>query len=66
VTNHGQGRERNDPEHSSELDRLIADGRATAARGDLLEVMASLGLPAPYEGGVTPSEALTELRSEER
>ena len=54
---------RTHPSHSSKLDRLIADGQATAPTRTLAE------LPPPLEpqpGQVTASEALRQLRDEER
>jgi prevent-host-death family protein len=49
------------PGHGSILDRLIAEGRATAARGDLLD----LGPPPAPEPGDRPlSEILDEQRED--
>ena len=50
------------PERQGVLDRLLASGRVKPARLDL----ASLGFPEDLEPGVSLSEALAELRSEER
>lgn len=47
---------------ASVLDRLVAEGRATPARGDLLG-HSPVTLPA---GSRLPSEVLAELRSDER
>jgi prevent-host-death family protein len=47
----------------SVLDRLIAEGRATAAQGDLLD----LWPPIPPKPGVPlPSEILERMRADER
>ena len=43
------------------LDRLIAEGRATASTRDLLEIE-----PLPADGGRPLSEVLVEMRKEER
>jgi prevent-host-death family protein len=49
------------PESDSLLDRLIAEGKVTPARLDLL----SLGPPPPSEPGARPlSEVLDELRED--
>jgi len=48
--------------HSSALDRLIAAGRATAARGDLLD----LGPPVARRSSRRASRALSRLRDETR
>ena len=52
---------------ASALDQLIAEGRASEADGDLLELMDELELPAPAERGkLRPSAALTQLRADAR
>jgi prevent-host-death family protein len=51
------------PKSTSVLDRLIAEGRATPAQGDL----ADLGPPLPLPPGVeSPSAILQRMRDEER
>ena len=50
------------PEHQGALERLRASGRVTPARLDL----AALGLPPAAPEGFSISEALADLRSEER
>lgn len=67
VTDHGHPVARIVPLKGSTLDQMVAEGRATLARGDLLTTMAELGLPLPpVEGLPLPSEILTELRADER
>jgi prevent-host-death family protein len=48
--------------HESVLDQMIAEGRATRATGDLLEIKPI----DPIPGHPTLSEALAELRADER
>ena len=50
------------PPNESVLDRLIREGRARPAKGDLRD----LGPPLKLEGGRSLSEALEEQRAEER
>jgi prevent-host-death family protein len=67
VTKHGRPVARVVPLKGGTLDQMVAEGRATAARGDLLTTMAELGLPlTPVEGLPLPSEVLAELRAGER
>lgn len=67
VTDHGHPIARIVPLRPSVLDQLVLEGRASEASGDLLDVMDELGLPAPAEAGARlPSEALAELRDDER
>ena len=52
---------------ASALDQLIAEGRASEADGDLLELMDELQLPAPADRGKRrPSAALAQLRADAR
>ena len=63
VTEHGRPVARLTPlppESTSVLDRLIAEGKATPAQGDLLEVE-----PLPPIPGKQLSEILQEMRDEE-
>jgi prevent-host-death family protein len=63
VTDRGRPVARIVPLHSRTiLDRLIVEGRATPAHGDLLR-HSPVALPA---GSRLPSEVLAELRSDER
>lgn len=63
VTNHGRPMARIVPlAQGSDLDQLVAQGRATMARGELLEV-AAISLPP---GSPTLSEALARMRADER
>jgi prevent-host-death family protein len=63
ITKRGRPVARIVPLHDrSVLDQMVAEGRATAARGDLLKPK-----PFPPVSGKRPlSEMLTDLRSDER
>ncbi len=63
VTEHGRPVARLTPlpeEPTSVLDRMIAEGRATRAKGDLLDLE-----PLPARSGKQLSEILQEMRDEE-
>ena len=63
VTNHGRPVARIVPiPASSGLDELVAEGRATTAIGDLLEVAT---IPQP-PGAPRLSDVLAEMRADER
>lgn len=66
VTEHGHPIARIVPLRTGILEQLTMDGRATAGEGDLLDLLDELSLPAPSVGSVLPSQALTDLRDEER
>ncbi|MHB8313240.1 MAG: type II toxin-antitoxin system Phd/YefM family antitoxin [Candidatus Dormibacteria bacterium] len=67
VTDHGHPIARIVPLRPEVLDQLVLEGRATEASYDLLDLIESLGLPvAGQPGGMAPSLALAELRSDER
>jgi prevent-host-death family protein len=66
VTEHGHPIARIVPLRPGVAEQLVLDGRATAADGDLLDLLDELGLPAEPEGPLLPSEALAELRAAER
>lgn len=67
VTNHGHPIARIVPLTRSVLDQLVLEGRASEADGDLLDLMDELDLPAPRGAGRrSPSQALAELRADER
>ena len=67
VTDHGHPIARIVPLRPGLLDQLVIEGRATEARGDLLDLMDELGLPQAAETGrQLPSQALAELRADER
>jgi prevent-host-death family protein len=66
VTDHGHPIARIVPLRRGVLDQMVAEGRATESTGDLLELMDELGLPAPPRGTMLPSQALSELRADER
>lgn len=65
VTEHGHPIARIVPLRPSALDQLTAEGRATEAAADLLDLLDELSLPAPPAGHLLPSAALAELRVEE-
>src|SRR5260370_2081946 len=65
VTEHGHQIARIVPLRPSVLEQLTAEGRATEASADLLDLLDELSLPAPSAGGTLPSEALAELSAEE-
>jgi len=63
VTDHGHPVARIVPlRYRNAVDQMIAEGRATAAEGDLLD---EEPLPPP-PGAPTGSQALAELRADER
>ena len=67
VTDHGHPTARIVPWRPGVLDQLVLEGRATEASCDLLDLIETLGLPVAGEpGGMAPSLALAELRSDER
>jgi len=66
VSDRGRPVARIVPLNGSTMDQLVAEGRATGAEGSLLEVGAELGLPVPSTGGMPPTQALADLRSDER
>jgi len=66
ITDHGHPVARIVPLRSSAIDQLVLEGRATDAVGDLLDRADAIGLPAAPRGNVLASEALAELRADER
>lgn len=66
VTDHGHPIARIVPLHPGVLDQLVLEGRATEQTGDLLDLLDTLSLPAAPRGATLPSEALAELRADER
>ncbi len=66
VTDHGHPIARIVPLHPGVLDQLVLEGRATEQTGDLLDLLDTLRLPAAPRGATLPSEALAELRADER
>lgn len=67
VTQHGHPIARIVPIRSRALDRLVLEGRASEAEGDLLELMDELHLPAVRaKGRKSPSQVLADLRTDER
>jgi prevent-host-death family protein len=66
VTDHGHPIARIVPLRPGVFDQMVLEGRATEAEGDLLEVAQGLGLPSASGQTVLPSQALSELRADER
>ena len=66
ITEHGHPIARIVPLNPGVLDQMVLEGRATESAGDLLDLLDNLGLPAEAVGAMLPSEALSELRSDER
>jgi len=66
ITDHGHPIARIVPLRPGILDQLVLEGRATEAIGDLLDIAEELGLPGDARGPILPSEALEELRVDER
>jgi prevent-host-death family protein len=66
VTEHGHPIARIVPLRPSVLEQLTAEGRATEAAADLLDLLDELSLPAAPAGRMPPSAALAELRAEEK
>jgi prevent-host-death family protein len=67
VTDHGHPIARIVPLRPGVLDQMVLEGRATERAGDLLDVMEELGLPMSVPpGSQLPSQALAELRADER
>lgn len=66
VTDHGHPIARIVPLRPSALDQLVLEGRASEGGGDLLALMDELGLPAPSRTSMLASEALADLRADER
>lgn len=48
------------------IDQLILEGRASEAIGDLLDIMEEMNLPKQQARSMLPSQALMQLRSDER
>ena len=65
VTDRGHLVARIVPLRMGALDQLVAEGTASEARGRLLDVVDSLGLPAKATGSTLPTAALAELRRDE-
>lgn len=64
VTDHGHPIARIVPLRYGTLEQFVHEGRVSEPVGDLIDVADELGLPA--NGDVLPSEALAELRADER
>lgn len=65
VTEHGHPIARIVPLRPSALEQLVAEGRATEAEGDLLDLLDELGLPGKPDSSELPSRALERLRADE-
>ena len=65
VTDRGRPVARIVPLQNGSLDQLVAEGRASAPDGDLLESLQTLHLPA-QGSGKSPASALREMRDDER
>ena len=66
VTARGHPIARIVPIRTGVIEQLVLEGRATGATADLLDLAQELGLPRACGNRIPPSEALTELRSDER
>lgn len=67
VTDHGRPVARIVPLRHGAFEQMVLEGRATEATEDLLELMNDMALPLPVDPGtISPSEALAELRADER
>lgn len=67
VTDHGHPVARLVPVRGGGLDQLVADGRSSVPRADLLDLVDELRLPrAAGPDAIAPSRALAELRDGER
>lgn len=64
VTDHGHPVARLVPFRAGPLEQLVLEGRATPTSGDLLDLADDLGLPG--QRPTSPSEALAQLRADER
>ena len=65
VTEHGHPIARIVPLRLSALEQLVAEGRASAAEGDLVDLLDELGMPGEPAGVQLPSTALEQLRAED-
>jgi prevent-host-death family protein len=66
VTEHGHPIARIVPIQPGFLEQLTVEGRASSRDGDLLGLLDELSLPATPAGSLLPSQALADLRAEER
>jgi prevent-host-death family protein len=64
ITDRGHPIARIVPLRPGAIDQLVAEGRATETSADLLELAEQIGLPVTAQ--VPPSEALEQLRADER
>jgi prevent-host-death family protein len=66
VTEHGHPIARIVPLRTGVLEQLVLEGRATDAEDDLVDLLEDMRLPVEVAAGRLPSEALAELRADER
>jgi prevent-host-death family protein len=67
ITDYGHPVARLVPLRGGTLEQLVAEGRSTEPRADLFDLMDDARLPmAAAPGTQLPSEALSELRADER
>lgn len=67
ITDYGHPVARLVPLRGGQLEQLVAEGRSTEARADLLDLMEDARLPmAAGAAGPLPAEVLAELRADER
>lgn len=67
ITDHGHPIARIVPLRPTALDQLVLEGRASAAQGDLLDLMNELRLPARrVPGRMSPTQVLANMRADER
>lgn len=65
VTEHGHPIARIVPLRTGPLEQLALEGLVTLARGDLLNLLDEMSLPARSMGSELPSQSVRELRAEE-
>ena len=66
VTDRGRPVARLVPLRGGPLEQLVTEGRATEPSDDLQSLLRSRGLPRSPSGAMVPTEALAELRDDER
>lgn len=66
VTDHGHPIARIVPLRPGTLDQMVLDGRAVGGTPGLLQRLDELGLPHEVGGTMLPSQALAEMRADER
>jgi prevent-host-death family protein len=66
ITDYGHPVARLVPLRGGPLEQLVAEGRSTEPRADLFDLMDDARLPMTVEAGSPASDALAELRADER